>query len=171
MHSCIEAIEDDFMARRTRPPAVADAFEQGFALVAPAQPTTRSRALHAAGAAIAAAVAAAPVPEPAYHDRHHAIEAMLAMGSLCRIGVAQGLISGHDAMLGVVGMAGHDLGHDGAILPGGIMEARSRRAVQAIASAVRPVLDPADLVAIGALIDATNPAAVPANAADRKSVV
>ncbi len=161
----IEMIEADFMARRTRRPDVAAAFDEAFALVAPARLTPQNRSLRAMGAAIVDAVSPGPVPEPEYHDRHHVVEAMLAMGLLCRAAVGQGLMDADTAMLGVIGMAGHDLGHDGAIHPGGVMEARSRDSVHAILSSLRPAPDPIALVVIDGLIAATDPALAADNAA------
>ncbi len=161
-HQAIDAIEAGFIARRTRPADVPAAFAEALLTVAGDAPDPL---LQRAGARIAAAVQRIPshgrVPE--YHNRHHASEATLAMGHLCRLAQAQGLISRHDAQVGVVAMVGHDLDHDGSSQGGGVLEARSWEAVRAIAAEAGA--GARDLAAIGDIILATDPALVAANAA------
>lgn len=156
----IEGLEAGFIARRCAPPDLPSAFVAAFAWLAASHP-----ALARAGRETAAAMdaAAAATPEPAYHNRHHAAEATLAMGLLCRHAVAQGCIPARHAAIGIAAMAGHDMGHDGSQTRGGVLERRSRDAAAALAAAAGVL--PADLVLLGDVILGTDPDQVAGNAA------
>jgi len=87
----------------------------------------------AAGRAIADAVEAhgaafAPGREPAYHDRHHQAEAVIAMGWLAGTARHMALLSPPAAAAAVLAMAAHDLLHDGSAGTPGRLEARSAAA-------------------------------------------
>jgi len=156
-------MEAAFAARRGHAPDLPGAFAEAFASHAAQHP-----ALARAGAAIATAMdhlahdSAGPGDLP-YHNRHHAAEATLAMGWLCRVGQDHGLISGADAALGIVAMVGHDMHHDGTVGGDGRLERRARDAVLAIAGAAGVatlVLD-----RLGDVILGTALASVPRNGA------
>jgi hypothetical protein len=151
------------LARRRVGADVCGAFQSSFSLVAGGRCDAEWGALHRAGLTIASVVAAVHGAEPAYHNRHHAAEATLAMGWLCRAALALGLLSARQAALGVVAMVGHDLDHDGSTVGGGLLEARSWAAVRPHASAAG--LDEAALASLGDVILSTDPALVAVNAA------
>ncbi len=165
MHDRLEVLEAGLLAKRLSAAEVTAAFESAFALAAADPCAAGLWALHAAGAMIAAAVEAGPrgSAEPAYHNRHHAAEATLAMGWLCRAARDLELISDVQAALGVVAMVGHDMDHDGSTAGGGVLEARSWAAVRPLAAEAG--LGGATLAALGDIILATDPALVAINAA------
>ena len=101
------------------------------------------------------------VPEPAYHNRHHFAEAVVAMGTLCRIACAENLLSQRLADLGLLAMVGHDLGHDGSLALPGVLESRAAEAVLALAEA----LGPADREILAHVIRHTDATTVPSNLA------
>jgi hypothetical protein len=70
-----------------------------------------------------------PGHEPAYHDRHHQAEAILAMGWLAGTARRLGLLDARGAARAVAAMAGHDLLHDGSV--GGARGALERRSAAA----------------------------------------
>jgi hypothetical protein len=161
--STYDAIEAAFAERRDRAPALGDAYREALDHV------TRGAALAAIEATLAEAGhvlahvidQAAPPVEPAYHNRHHMAEATLAMAMLCREAMAQGLLSRRDALVGIVAMVGHDMHHDGSCAAPGVMEARSRQAVEnimATAGVVAPLVH-----ATGSVIAATDPTRLQAN--------
>ena len=158
----IEGMEAGFIARRRVPPDLPGAFAAAFAWLAASQPAL-ARAGQATAAAMDAAADPATPPEPAYHNRHHAAEATLAMGLLCRHAVKQGCIGVRQAAIGIAAMVGHDMGHDGSQTRGGVLERRSRDAATALAAAAGVL--PADLTALGDVILGTDPDRVPGNAA------
>jgi predicted metal-dependent HD superfamily phosphohydrolase len=123
--------------------------------------------LTAVAHAIAAALEADArlLPEPAYHNRHHVAEAVLAMDLLCRTACELGLLPQRVADLGTLAMIGHDLGHDGSLAPPGLLEARAAAAVATLASA----LDPSERAVLTDLIMATDPTTVPDNLARARS--
>jgi hypothetical protein len=87
----------------------------------------------AAGQAIADAVEAhgaafAPGREPAYHDRHHQADAVIARGWLAGTARRMGLLVPPAAAAAVLAMAAHDLLHDGSAGAPGRLEARSAAA-------------------------------------------
>jgi hypothetical protein len=113
-----ERLEAAFLARRAGAPDVPGALEDALASACGGIPEATPAV--AAARAIAAEVerfgASFPAgAEPAYHDRHHQAEAVLAMGRLCGLARRAGRLSMADAVLGVAGMAAHDLHHDGRI--------------------------------------------------------
>ena len=148
----MHAIERRFLVMRRAPPDLAGAMRCAFAHVmasdaldarADPEPDLRLPLLFEAGLAIAAevdqeAMRAIEVGqgELAYHNRYHFSEATLAMGWLCAIARARGAITLHQAVLGVVAMVGHDIGHDGSWQQTGELEALSAGAVAAIAASV-----------------------------------
>lgn len=145
MLTTIDTIEADFLARRRRPPELAGAFGAAWARIEAGRDDGGAEgeqgcrgALARTGQLVAHAIdaaAAAAGREPAYHNRHHMAEATLAMGLLCQAALQQGLITGIEAAVGLVGMVGHDMGHDGSTVGGGVLERRSSDAVAPIAVA------------------------------------
>ncbi|MBP0462838.1 hypothetical protein J5Y09_02835 [Roseomonas sp. PWR1] len=76
-----------------------------------------------------------PGQEPAYHDRHHQAEAILAMGWLAGAARRLGLLDACGAARAVAAMAGHDLLHDGSAGgPRGELERRSAAAADEVAA-------------------------------------
>jgi hypothetical protein len=76
-----------------------------------------------------------PGGEPAYHDRHHQAEAILAMGWLAGAARRLGRMDAGEAALVIAAMAGHDLLHDGSAGgPRGVLEQRSAEAADKIAA-------------------------------------
>jgi hypothetical protein len=118
------AREEVLLARRERAPDVAASVAEAFAACG-----VTDHAVLEAGRRIAAAVERhgagfAPGEEPAYHDRHHQAEAVLATGWMARA------VPAESAACCVLAMAGHDLLHDGTLQPG--LEARSASATLAL---------------------------------------
>ncbi len=165
MHWSTYTIERELLARRQSPPDLAGAFDFAFATAVGQPGTPALDALHAAGLAVAAAMdaAAGAGGDLPYHGRHHAVDASLAMGLLCRAAVRRQIISPCDAACGIVAMAGHDIHHDGSAPGGGLLERQSHLAVAAIAAACG--VAGADLATIGAVILATDPDCTADNAA------
>jgi hypothetical protein len=143
------------MALRRRPADIAAAVATAVDCAGGGEP-----ALAAAGQAMALA---AQQPLLAYHNRHHVAEAVLAMGWLSGIARALGLLEHRLAMLGVVAMAGHDLGHDGSPASGGRLEARAAAAADSV-SAVAGIAA-ADRAVLRAVILGTDPEQVAGNTA------
>ena len=188
----MHAIERRFLVMRRAPPDLAGAMRCAFAHVmasdacdgdghdgdgqAAPDPDFRLPLLFEAGLAIAAEVDQEAIRaidagqgELAYHNRYHFSEATLAMGWLCGIARARGMITLHQAALGVVAMVGHDLGHDGSWNQTGELEALSAGAVAAIAASVG--VGPDDQMALRGVVLATALNAVRENkirAADRE---
>ena len=155
----LAALEQSLLARRQGPPDLAGAVRAALAqLHGAAVPPEFA----AAGQAIAEAVerhgaSFPPGAEPAYHDRYHQAEAILAAGRLGAAAVDAGLMSRHAATLLVLAMAGHDLLHDGT--PGeaaGALERRSALHTDALIA----FLPASDRAEITRLILATIPEAV-----------
>lgn len=159
----IEGMEAGLIARRRVPPDLPGAFATAFAWLAASQPALARAGQATAAAMDAAAADPATPPEPAYHNRHHAAEATLAMGLLCRHAVKQGCVGVRQAAIGIAAMVGHDMGHDGSQTRGGVLERRSRDAATALAAAAGVL--PADLTALGDVILGTDPDRVAGNAA------
>lgn len=143
--------------RRTQPPRVGAAVNQALAdATGSALPPAR---LVRAGAALAAAIEAhgasfPPAGEPAYHDRHHQAEAVLAMGWLTGAARRLGLLGAEEAALGVLAMAGHDLLHDGGVHPRrGLLERRSAEVAGDLAAAAG--LDAGEVATLRRVILAT----------------
>ena len=128
------------------------------------------RRLYDAGLSIAAAVDAEAIqtiaagrPELPYHNRHHFVEATLAMGWLCAVARARGAISLHEAVVGVVAMVGHDFRHDGTWNQTGALEKVAADAVISIATCAG--VNGEDCQALRGIILATALPAVRANKA------
>jgi hypothetical protein len=148
-------IEARFMALRRQPADVAAALAEAVGCAGGGEP-----ALAAAGQAMALA---AQQPLLAYHNHHHVAEAVLAMGWLCAAARGLGLLEHRLAVLGVVAMAGHDLGHDGSPASGGRLEAQAAAAADRV-SAAACVAAP-DRAVLCAVILGTDPGQVAGNAA------
>ena len=143
----LHAIERCFLRMRRATPDLLGALCRAFAHIGAVDidgrlAAPRLRPLYAAGLAVAAAVdrevaraAEAGRAELPYHNRHHFVEATLAMGWLCAIARERGAISLHQAVLGVVAMVGHDFRHDGSWDQTGALERLAADAVGAIAEA------------------------------------
>jgi hypothetical protein len=121
----------------------------------PAAPSAMARAALAIADAVEAHGAAfAPGTEPAYHDRHHQAEAILAMGWLAGAARRLGLLDTAGAELAVAAMAAHDLQHDGtASGERGLLERRSADAAAAIAAGAG--VDAAAIAALRRIVLAT----------------
>jgi hypothetical protein len=143
------AREEALLARRAHAPDIASAVAEALALCG-----VIDRAVLETGARIAEAVerhgaSFRPGEEPAYHDRHHQAEAVLAAGWL-----AAGLPSELAACC-VLAMAGHDLLHDGTLRAG--LEARSAAATLALCDGL-PETMRAEIRRLILLTDPTAPA-------------
>jgi hypothetical protein len=154
----LAARERHLLTRRQGPPDVCGAVEAALAQL-PAVALTPEIA--SAGQAIAQAVerhgaSFPPGAEPAYHDRHHQAEAILAAGWLGAAAMDAGVISGHEATLLILAMAGHDLLHDGTL--GDAVGALEKRSA-AFTDALIIHLPLADRAEITRLIMATVPEA------------
>ena len=164
-----QGIEAAFIARRARAPdlagALAEAARHLQGSAAGGVEAGRADGLMRAGAAIAGAMDAwcGTHAELAYHNRHHAAEAALAMAWLCGLAQGWGLILPVQALAGVVAMLGHDFLHDGSRGSDGVLEARSGAAVAALAAAAG--VGAADTAVAADVILATNPALAASNAA------
>ena len=157
--------EARFLAMREVPPDLAAAFAEAFAAATGStSPSPDQQALRRTGEALVAAILVDPgrTASLPYHNLHHFAEATLAMGWLCASARALGLISATDAALGVVAMVGHDMGHDGVSITGGVLEA------QAAADTVRVArdggLDEQACARLSDIIQGTDPTLVGANA-------
>jgi hypothetical protein len=155
-----------FRALRGQPPAVGRA---GRAALAAAGVGSFCPDLIDAAARVADALDAhaASGPELPYHNRHHFIEATLAMGWLAGTAHALRWLEARPAGLGVVAMLGHDLLHDGSwpFAPGstGALEARSAALTQGYAAAAG--VPASDIAVIGTIILGTKPSVAAGNAA------
>ena len=155
----LAALEQTLLARRQGPPDLAGAVREALAqLHGAAVPSEFA----AAGQAIAEAVerhgaSFPPGAGPAYHDRYHQAEAILAAGWLGAAALDAGLMCRHAATLLVLAMAGHDLLHDGTRgEAAGALERRSALHTDAL-TAFLPAPDRAEITR---LIMATIPEAV-----------
>ncbi len=156
-----EAIEAMFLAARCVPPNLPEAFERAFTSLGLSGWASFERA----GLAVAQAIEAMPrsAPEPLYHDRYHTAEVTQSMAWLCRIGMAQGVLTPNDAARGVVAVIGHDMHHDGSLTRGGVLEERARAGVEPIARAAGVGED--NVAAIADIILGTDPGLIAGNAA------
>lgn len=145
------------LARRTAPPDVPAAVRHALAQVlgTVAAPSAMARTALAIGEAVERHGAAFPPGgEPAYHDRHHQAETVLAMGWLAGAARRLGLLTTGQAELAIAAMAGHDLLHDGQVPPArGALELRSADAAAEIGA--REGLDTEALAALRRTILAT----------------
>jgi len=145
------------IARRARPPDMRGATEYALALAGGGE--ARVRPVGRAALAIADAVERhgagfAPGTEPAYHDRHHQAEAVLAMGWLAGAARRLGLMDGPAGDIAVAAMAAHDLFHDGQVYAErGVLERRSADAGAAMAA--QAGVDAATIVALQRIVLAT----------------
>lgn len=143
--------------RREAPADLAATCEQALrdATGAAAGDMPEARAARAIAAAVERHGASFPLGcEPAYHDRHHQAETMLAMGWLAGLARRLGLLDAREAALSVAAMAGHDLLHDGSVGgPRGALEQRSADVAAAIAEAEG--LDQRGIATIRRIITAT----------------
>ena len=153
----LDAIEADWESRRSR------AADLSGAAVWALEQFAASPPLLEAAAALAEQAEEHSCDEPPYHDRHHFVEATLAMASLCRIACDDGMLSTEDAALGVLAMIGHDLGHDGSMTGGGILERRAWALMHPCLTACG--IGPADCATVEAVVLATDPALTARNAA------
>jgi hypothetical protein len=153
----MDAAERVLIARRELPADLASACAQALAAATGSTDASgpEARAAHAIAAAVERHGASYPPgQEPAYHDRHHQAEAILAMGWLAGLARRQGLLDARDAAIAVAAMAGHDLLHDGSTgTPRGALEKRSADASAGIAAAEG--LDAQGIAAIRRIIGAT----------------
>ncbi|MBR0670978.1 hypothetical protein [Neoroseomonas soli] len=136
--AALASAERYLIARRGGPPRVPAAVIQALEDLAggrPApSPVTRA-ALAIADIVERHGAAFPPGAEPAYHDRHHQAEAVLAMGWLAGAARRLGLLSHEEAEVAVAAMAAHDLLHDGQPhAERGLLERRSAEAAAAIAA-------------------------------------
>lgn len=157
--------ESRFLAMREAPADLASAFAEAFAAAAGAE--ADSSDLHPfrrTGEALVAAILADPgrTADLPYHNPHHFAEATLAMGWLCAAARALGLISARDAVLGVVAMVGHDIGHDGINVTGGVLERQAAADTMRIARGAG--LDEPSCARLSDIILGTDPAQVASNA-------
>jgi hypothetical protein len=160
--SPLSAVETEFLAMRTRPPALRAAFAAALRHAAGDRPAPHFVAL---GERVADAMDAATRGrvELPYHNRHHVAEAVLAMGWLAGAARRAGAVAETDAVLGVVAMVGHDLLHDGSPPNGGVLEARAAAEVAAIAAEFE--LSTRERATLHAVIIGTDPFRVVRNAA------
>jgi hypothetical protein len=160
----LAAIEAEFFALRRRAPNLAVAYRNAFTHAAGPDAIALLDAIFRAGDHLVAAMDhASRDGELAYHNRHHVVEVVLAMGWLCGAARRMGAVSSEEAALGVVAMVGHDLLHDGSPPGGGVMEARSADAV-ALATASVP-LDGRQRTVLRDVILGTDPGRVAGNQA------
>jgi hypothetical protein len=127
------------IARRNGPADVPGAVRRALATASGNADMTRpmARAAVAIGEAVERHGAAFPPgAEPAYHDRHHQAEAVLAMGWLAGAARRIGLLDTAGTDLAVAAMAAHDLLHDGRVhAERGLLERRSADAAAGMAAA------------------------------------
>ncbi|WP_137124363.1 hypothetical protein [Roseomonas sp. HF4] len=127
------------IGRRNGPADVPGAVRRALAAAGGSAELTRpmARAALAIGEAVERHGAAFPPgAEPAYHDRHHQAEAVLAMGWLAGAARRIGLLDTAGTDLAVAAMAAHDLLHDGKVhAERGVLERRSADAAAGMAAA------------------------------------
>ena len=145
-------------------PDLGRAFADAFPL-AMGNPPASPCPLRQAGEALIAFIQANPgkTNDLPYHNQHHFVEAVLAMGMLCAVARDLGLISAVEAALGVVAMVGHDIGHDGSAASGGALEALA--AAETLRISRIAGVDADRLARIGYVIEGTDPAEVTGNEA------
>lgn len=115
--------------------AVAEAFAEALDQMPAPCPLTRAT-LAIADAVERHGASFPPGSEPAYHDRRHQAETVIAMGWLAGAARRLGLIDRKEAMLAIAAMAAHDLLHDGSAGgERGALERRSADAAAALAAA------------------------------------
>jgi hypothetical protein len=147
----LRRIEAFFIRLRRQAPDPWGAFESSLAMLGEVPAAIRNAgrmAIEASG------------PDHPYHNRHHLAETILAMGWLCAATRAAGTITPEQAWLGVLAMAGHDLGHDGRRDTGGQLETQAAQAMQRIGATAGLTQDA--LETLRAVILATAPDAVTA---------
>ncbi|MBV9537856.1 MAG: hypothetical protein JOY70_02865 [Acidisphaera sp.] len=161
-------IEAELADLRCREPDLRAAARKALTRLAP---DLADGTMAAAADALADAMdaAARTRPELPYHDRHHAVEAVLGMGWLVAIAERRGWVGRTAAASGIVAMVGHDLLHDGMPPDCGSMELRS-------AAAVHEALQRHDLpepvpAVIRAVILGTDPCEVRSNAMRASGIV
>lgn len=137
--AAMQQAEAMLLARREGAPEVPAAVVQALADARGeahvSLPVTRT-ALAIAAAVECHGAAFPPGSEPAYHDRHHQAEAVLAMGWLAGVARRRGMLDADQAALAVAAMAAHDLLHDGRVhAERGLLERRSADTAAAIAAA------------------------------------
>lgn len=138
-HAVAASAEAFLLGRRNGAPRVAAAVRDALADATgrpdAASPLTRA-ALAVAAEVERHGAAFPPGAEPAYHDRHHQAEAVIAMGWLAGAARRLALIGAEEAELAVLAMTAHDLLHDGGVhAERGLLERRSADAAAAIAAA------------------------------------
>ncbi len=151
---------------REAPPDLERAFADAFPLAARDMPPSHPAcSLRRAGEALIAAIQTNPgkTNDLPYHNQHHFAEAVLAMGTLCAAARGLGLITPAEAALGVVAMAGHDIGHDGSVAPGGALEALAAAETVRISRIAGVGAD--GLAWLAYVIEGTDPGAVAGNEA------
>lgn len=118
-----------FAARRRAAPDLRGATRQALAAALgtlPVRDAVQRSAFAVADAVERHGTAFGPGAEPAYHDRHHQAEAVLAMGWLAGAARRSGLVDAEQAALGITAMVAHDLLHDGRVHgERGVLERRS----------------------------------------------
>jgi hypothetical protein len=153
--------------RRAQAPDLRGAIAEALETALGTEPAPRG--CLAAGRAIADAIEAhgaafRPGTEPAYHDRHHQADVVIAMGWLAGTARRMRSLKPQLAAAGVLAMAGHDLLHDGSAGgSSGRLEARSAAITAELAR--HAGLDDASIAAMRRVILATDiarPAAVKA---------
>lgn len=134
----LAAAEAFLLARRAGDPAVEAAAREALRDAAGPDATTRPEgraAMILAGMVERHGMSFPAGREPAYHDRHHQAEAILAMGWLAGAARRRGLLDARGAARAVAAMAGHDLLHDGSVGGArGELERRSAAATDEVAA-------------------------------------
>lgn len=132
----LAAAQAFFVARREGPADVVAATREALAQAgADVSDRAARAALDVAAMVERHGAAFPPGGEPAYHDRHHQAEAVLAMGWLAGAARRLGLMDGAEAALALAAMAGHDLLHDGSVGgPRGGLERRSAETTDTVAA-------------------------------------
>lgn len=145
------------IARRNGPADVPGAVRRALAIAGGNTDTGRpmARAALMIGEAVERHGAAFPPgAEPAYHDRHHQAEAVLAMGWLAGAARRIGLLDIAGTDLAVAAMAAHDLLHDGRVhAERGLLERRSADAAAGMAAEAG--VDPGAIAALRRIVLAT----------------
>jgi hypothetical protein len=122
----VAEIEQVFLAMRERPPRTQKALTAALSWLAPGPGGWCRAARRTAFASLAAAdTLARQSGELPYHNRHHVAETMLAAAWLGREARDSGMITADQAIMVVVAMSGHDLGHDGTRCLTGRLEAEA----------------------------------------------
>jgi hypothetical protein len=162
----LAALEARLLAMRELAPDLGRAFADAFALATGvASPYQPARSLQQAGIALIAFIQANPgrANDLPYHNQYHFAEAILAMGTLCAVARQLARVSPAEAALGVVAMAGHDIGHDGSSGCDGALEALAAAETVRISRAAGVAEDRLDVLAY--IIEGTDLRAVADNEA------